>query len=44
VTEQGGKLIIADAAGHKAEIVNADVTQSNGEVHVIDHVLMPPGA
>ena len=41
VTEQGSKLIITDAAGNKADITTADVEQSNGVVHVIDHILMP---
>lgn len=41
VTEDGGKLVITDAAGNKANIITANVEQSNGVVHVIDHVLMP---
>jgi uncharacterized surface protein with fasciclin (FAS1) repeats len=41
VTEDGGKLVLTDAKGNKADIVTADVDQSNGVVHVIDHVLMP---
>lgn len=41
VTEQGGQLVVTDAAGNKAEITTADVEQSNGVVHVIDHVLLP---
>jgi uncharacterized surface protein with fasciclin (FAS1) repeats len=41
VTDNGGKLVVADAEGNKADIVTADVEQSNGIVHVIDHVLMP---
>ena len=41
VTESGGKLMLADTAGDKAEITTANVAQSNGMVHVINHVLMP---
>ena len=41
VTDAGGMLMIADAAGNKAEVTTANVAQSNGMVHVIDHVLMP---
>lgn len=41
VTEDGGKLMVADAKGDKAEITKADVEQSNGVVHVINKVLMP---
>jgi uncharacterized surface protein with fasciclin (FAS1) repeats len=41
VTEQGGKLMLTDVNGGTAEITMADVNQSNGVVHVINHVLMP---
>jgi len=41
VTEQGGKLMLTDAKGGTAEITKADVNQSNGVVHVINHVLLP---
>jgi len=50
-TVEGGKLMLRDAGhgrweitdekGGKAWITIADVRQSNGVVHVIDHVLMP---
>jgi uncharacterized surface protein with fasciclin (FAS1) repeats len=36
-----GKLWVVDAKGGKAAISIADVTQSNGVIHVIDTVLMP---
>jgi uncharacterized surface protein with fasciclin (FAS1) repeats len=37
----GEKLIVVDEAGNGAVVTQADVTQSNGVVHVIDTVLMP---
>ena len=40
-TDQNGKLYVTDAKGDKAEITIADVTQSNGEIHVINKVLLP---
>ena len=50
-TVAGGKLwlmmngssniIVKDEKGGIADITIADVHQSNGEIHVIDHVLMP---
>nr|WP_245613315.1 fasciclin domain-containing protein [Skermanella stibiiresistens] len=50
-TVQGGTLTammngphnitLRDAAGHVADISTYDVYQSNGVIHVIDHVLMP---
>ena len=36
-----GKLWIIDAKGGKAGISTADVSQSNGVIHVVDTVLMP---
>ncbi|WP_422507089.1 fasciclin domain-containing protein [Stenotrophomonas sp. GZD-301] len=36
-----GKLWVVDAKGGKAAISIADVTQSNGVIHVVDSVLMP---
>lgn len=50
VTVEGGKLIfwlkgkdlyVRDAKGKDAKVTIANVTQSNGVIHVIDHVLMP---
>jgi uncharacterized surface protein with fasciclin (FAS1) repeats len=50
-TVAGGKLwammegdhniVLKDEAGNKAHITIKDVNQSNGVIHVIDHVLMP---
>jgi uncharacterized surface protein with fasciclin (FAS1) repeats len=40
-TKDGGKTVIADAAGHKATVTHADEQFSNGVVHEVDAVLMP---
>lgn len=41
VMEKGGSLWIKDAKGGVAKVSIKDVNQSNGVIHVIDHVLMP---
>jgi uncharacterized surface protein with fasciclin (FAS1) repeats len=38
---KGDKVVLEDAKGGKAHVTIADVMQSNGVIHVIDHVLMP---
>lgn len=45
-SKDGGKIVLTDAAGHKATVVGDDQQFSNGVVHQIDGVLMPsrPGA
>ena len=40
-TKEGGKIVLTDAAGHKATVTQADEQFSNGVVHQIDGVLMP---
>ena len=40
-TKEGGKTVLADSAGHKATITQADEQFSNGVVHHVDAVLMP---
>jgi len=40
-TREGGKIVLTDAAGHKARITQADETYTNGVVHHIDALLMP---
>ena len=40
-TKEGGKLVLADAAGHKATVTQADGQYTNGVVHHIDGLLMP---
>ncbi len=37
----GGHLVVTDAKGGTANVTIADVKQSNGEIFVIDSVLMP---
>jgi uncharacterized surface protein with fasciclin (FAS1) repeats len=41
LTSKGGTVTIKDEAGGKARVTIADVVQSNGVIHVIDHVLLP---
>lgn len=41
-TSSGGSIYIADAKGAKAKVTIADVLQSNGDIMVINKVLMPP--
>jgi len=38
---ENGKVVITDAKGGKAVVTQADVYQSNGVIHVVDHVLLP---
>jgi len=40
-TREGGKIVLTDAAGHKAHITQDDETYTNGVVHHIDALLMP---
>ncbi|BCW87115.1 hypothetical protein sos41_02410 [Alphaproteobacteria bacterium SO-S41] len=37
----GDKLVLTDAKGGTSTVTIADVTQSNGVIHVVDTVLMP---
>ena len=41
VMKKNGKLWLKDEKGGVAEITIKDVYQSNGVIHVIDHVVMP---
>ncbi len=38
---EGGKLVLTDEKGGKANVTIGDVKQSNGMIHVIDSVLLP---
>ncbi len=40
-TMQGNGIALTDTKGGVAMVTTADVYQSNGVIHVIDHVLMP---
>jgi uncharacterized surface protein with fasciclin (FAS1) repeats len=44
VTQSGSNVIVTDAAGGTSTVTIADVLQSNGVIHVVDTVLMPPQA
>ncbi len=41
ISMKGNKVKITDATGASAFVTIADVNQSNGVIHVIDHVLLP---
>ena len=41
VKAKGSKITLTDEAGGVAHVTIADVQQSNGVIHVIDHVLLP---
>jgi len=40
-TRSGDKIVFADAAGTRSNVLGADVERSNGVIHQIDAVLMP---
>lgn len=40
-TKKGGKIMLKDEKGGMATVTIKDVNQSNGVIHVIDHVLLP---
>lgn len=40
-SEAAGQVTLTDSKGGKSVVTQADVTQSNGVVHVVDTVLMP---
>lgn len=40
-TKEGGKIVLADSAGHKANVTQADEQFSNGVVHHVDAMLLP---
>lgn len=39
----GGAIAILDMNGRRTSVTQADVTQSNGVMHVVDNVLLPAG-
>ncbi len=43
ITAAGGKVTIGDSTNTAANVVFTDVPNSNGVIHVIDKVLLPPG-
>ena len=40
-TASGGSVMVMDESGGTAKVTIADVTQSNGVIHVVDKVLLP---
>ncbi len=40
-TASGDTIMVSDASGGMAHVTIADVTQSNGVIHVVDKVLLP---
>ena len=40
-TKEGGKVVLSDASGGKATIVEGDQKRSNGVIHYVDAILMP---
>ena len=42
VATNGGDVVITDGQGNKAKVVTTDIAASNGVIHVIDTVLLPP--
>ncbi|MDB5898963.1 MAG: hypothetical protein JWP22_3346 [Ramlibacter sp.] len=38
---RGNDVIVTDAKGNASVVTTADVYQSNGVIHVVDHVLLP---
>ena len=41
ISSKAGHVYLTDAKGGTAEVTTANVEQSNGVVHVVNHVLMP---
>jgi uncharacterized surface protein with fasciclin (FAS1) repeats len=41
VIQKGNALWVKDTQGNTAMVITKDVYQSNGVIHVVDHVLMP---
>jgi uncharacterized surface protein with fasciclin (FAS1) repeats len=40
-TMDGDMITLEDGAGNKANVTKADVTSSNGTMHIVDNLLMP---
>ena len=41
LSAKNGMVMVKDEAGGTARVTIADVEQSNGVIHVVDHVLLP---
>ena len=44
VSTDGGSVVITDGEGNEATVTRTDIVTSNGVIHVIDSVLLPPTA
>ena len=44
ISVDDGVVTIVDAAGNEAAVTATDIEASNGVIHVIDSVLLPPQA
>ncbi len=44
VAVEDGSVILTDAQGNKAKVITTDLVASNGVIHVIDAVLLPPAS
>ena len=42
VSTENGNVILTDGQGNKAKVIKTDIVASNGVIHVIDAVLLPP--
>jgi uncharacterized surface protein with fasciclin (FAS1) repeats len=42
-TIKGTDIVLTDSSGNQAKITTADLSQSNGVIHKIDHVVLPDG-
>lgn len=40
---ENGKIVLIDPLGNRATIIESDIKQSNGIVHIIDTLLLPQG-
>lgn len=44
VAIEDGSVILTDGQGNKAKVITTDLVASNGVIHVIDAVLLPPAS
>ncbi len=44
VAVEDGSVILTDGQGNKAKVITTDIVASNGVIHVIDAVLLPPAS
>ena len=44
VSTDGGSVVLTDGEGNGATVTQTDIVASNGVIHVIDSVLLPPAA